>query len=586
MRLAELVAGLRMLSGVDAAAADAEITGLAYDSREVTRGTLFFCVPGEHSDGHSFAAQAIRAGASALIVERSLSLGVPEVVVPSTRAAMGPVAARFNGDPTSRLQVVGVTGTNGKTTTAFLVRALLQASARGSTARSDRATGGSDHSRAGGGEAARPSGGLEGVKTGLLGTVTSIIGGSERAVQRTTPEAVDLQALFREMLDAGDGACAMEVSSHALAMGRTAGIRFAAGVFTNLTQDHLDYHATMEDYYRAKRRLFLPDDGPAPGACVINIGNAWGRRLALELGDDTITFAVEDQAADYRATDVRCDAAGCRFALHVPAGGGLAGGREVALPMRGRFNVENALGALAAAHALGHDLGSLVAALERGVRVPGRFEPVDEGQDFSVLVDYAHTPDSLENVLRAARELAHADPQTSAASGPADEGPGEAAAARGSRRDGEHSRPAGAGGRVISVFGAGGDRDRGKRPQMGEISARLADLTIVTSDNPRSEQPQEIVAQIVAGVAPADAPSVQIEVDRRAAIDRAITLAERHDIVVIAGKGHEQGQELAGGAKIPFDDVEVARAALRRRIGAPTREAGRAIAHAAGGTAR
>ena len=222
---------------------------------------------------------------------------------------------------------------------------------------------------------------------------------------------------------------------------------------------------------------------------------------------------------------------------------------EVTLPMPGRFNVENALGALAAAHALGHELAVLVAALERGVRVPGRFEPVDEGQEFSVLVDYAHTPDSLENVLSAARELAEAEPGAGA---------------------GPRPRSAGAHGRVISVFGAGGDRDRGKRPQMGEISARLADLTIVTSDNPRSEQPQEIVAQIVAGVAPASAPSVQVEVDRRAAIDRAIAQAREGDVVVIAGKGHEQGQELAGGVKTPFDDVQVARAALRRRIGEPS----------------
>jgi UDP-N-acetylmuramoyl-L-alanyl-D-glutamate--2,6-diaminopimelate ligase len=548
MRLAELVAGLEIRGGAATVAAGPEIAGVAYDSRKVAPGTLFFCIPGHNSDGHDFAAQAVRDGAVALVVERSLALGVPEVVVPSARAAMGPIAARFNGDPTSRLQVVGVTGTNGKTTTAFLVRALLEAGDRVSPEESDRACGG--------------------VKTGLLGTVTSIVGGTERPVQRTTPEAIDLQASLREMLDAGDRACAMEVSSHALAMDRTSAIRFAVGVFTNLSRDHLDYHATMEDYYAAKRRLFLPDDGAAPSVRVINVGDPHGGRLAGEIGADAVTFAVEDAAvrlaADYRATDVRCDAAGCRFTLHTPAIRGPAAECEVMLPMPGRFNVENALGALVAAHALGHELGVLVAALERGVRVPGRFEPVEEGQEFSVLVDYAHTPDSLENVLSAARELAEAEPGAGA---------------------GPRPRSAGAHGRVISVFGAGGDRDRGKRPQMGEISARLADVTIVTSDNPRSERPDEIVAQIVAGIAPASARSVQIEVDRGAAIDLAIAQARAGDVVVIAGKGHEQGQELAGGVKTPFDDVQVTRAALRRRIGEPAREPGRAVAHAGGGTA-
>ena len=398
MRLAELVAGLEVLGGAGTPAvgpeiagpeiARVEIAGLAYDSRKVAPGTLFFCVPGQSSDGHDFAAQALRDGAVALVVERSLSLDVPEVLVPSARAAMGPVAARFNGDPTSRLQVLGVTGTNGKTTTAFLMRALLETGACVSPARSDRASGG--------------------VKTGLLGTVTSIVGGTERPVQRTTPEAIDLQASLREMLDAGDRACAMEVSSHALAMGRTRGIRFAAGVFTNLSRDHLDYHATMEDYYQAKRRLFVPDDGPAPGVSVVNVGDPYGDRLAAEL-DGVLTFALEDPRADYRATNLRCDAAGCRFVLHTPATRGSAAACEVTLPMPGRFNVANALGALAAAHALGHELAALVPALERGVRVPGRFEPVDEGQEFSVLVRLrAHARLARERAGRGARAGARA----------------------------------------------------------------------------------------------------------------------------------------------------------------------------------
>jgi UDP-N-acetylmuramoyl-L-alanyl-D-glutamate--2,6-diaminopimelate ligase len=498
-----------------------EISSLAYDSRRVRPGALFFCVPGERSDGHDHAARAVAAGAVALVLERPLGLGVAEVVVESARAAMGPVAARFYGDPTAELEVVGVTGTNGKTTTAFMVRALLQASGR---------------------------------RCGLLGTVTSIVGGEERPVQRTTPEAIDLQADFRAMLDGGERACAMEVSSHALELGRTDGVRFAAAVFTNLTQDHLDFHHTMEAYFQAKRKLFVP---AAPGVSVVNLDDPYGRRLAAEL-QEAVTFAVDpsgaaapaavesrsgypidgdptiDRGPTYRAADVRFGLGGCRFTLHTPAGT-----RDVSLPLPGRFNVANALGALAAAHTLGGDLDTLVAALERGVRVPGRFEPVEEGQEFAVLVDYAHTPDSLENVLRAARELAE--------------------------------------GRVLCVFGAGGDRDRGKRPLMGEIGARLADVAIVTSDNPRSEDPEEIIAEILKGTARGHrvggTPVVALA-DRRAAIDRAIALGRPGDVVVIAGKGHEQGQELADGRKVPFDDVSVAREALRARgahaAGAPT----------------
>ncbi|MGD0454224.1 MAG: UDP-N-acetylmuramoyl-L-alanyl-D-glutamate--2,6-diaminopimelate ligase [Solirubrobacteraceae bacterium] len=498
-------------------AAGVEITGLAYDSREVAPGDLFFCVSGFRSDGHEFAPQAVSAGAAALVVERPLGLGIPEVVVESARAAMAPAAARFYGDPARKLRVVGVTGTNGKTTTAYLVRALLEA----------------------GGE-----------QCGLLGTVKSVIGGEERQVARTTPEAIDLQEDLRAMLDGGDGACAMEVSSHALELGRTDAIAFAAAVFTNLTQDHLDFHASMEDYFQAKRRLFVPSAAPdgsrsslagapePPAISVVNVGDPYGRRLAAEI-EGALTFAV-DAPADYSARDVRCGFEGCSFTLETPAGR-----RELTLPMPGRFNVANALGALAAAHALGVELDVLVAALERGVRVPGRFEPVEAGQRFAVLVDYAHTPDSLENVLRAARELIESG--------------------------GER-------GRLLCVFGAGGDRDRGKRPLMGEIAARLADVVIVTSDNPRSEDPERIIEEIMDGAVGArrevgacsgasgderaGTGHVRSVVDRRAAIEAAIAAARQGDAVVIAGKGHEQGQELADGRRVPFDDVAVARAAL------------------------
>jgi UDP-N-acetylmuramoyl-L-alanyl-D-glutamate--2,6-diaminopimelate ligase len=486
MRLGDLIPaeiGARLSGGEGV-----EITDLAYDSRGVRPGALFFCVRGAASDGHDFAAAAVAAGAAALVVERPLGLGVAEVVVPSARAAMGPIAARFYGNPTGELAVVGVTGTNGKTTTAFLVRALLEACGR---------------------------------RCGLLGTVTSVVGGEERSVARTTPEAIDLQGAFRAMLEGGDECCAMEVSSHALELGRTDGVHFAVGIFTNLTQDHLDFHGTMEGYFGAKERMFVPR---APAVSVVNVDDPYGRRLTGEVAG-AVTFAI-DREADYRASAVRAGFAGCRFHLRTPAGE-----REVSLGLAGRFNVANALGALAAVHSLGGDLDTLVAVLERGVRVPGRFEAVREGQDFAVLVDYAHTPDSLENVLRAARELA--------------------------------------GERVICVFGAGGDRDRGKRPLMGEIAARLADVVVVSTDNPRSEDPEAIIAEILDGAhranRPKGAPPVLDIVDRGAAIERAIALAGPGDVVVVAGKGHEQGQEFADGRKVPFDDVTVAREALQRR---------------------
>jgi UDP-N-acetylmuramoyl-L-alanyl-D-glutamate--2,6-diaminopimelate ligase len=327
----------------------------------------------------------------------------------------------------------------------------------------------------------------------------------------------------------------MEVSSHALELGRTDSIHFSAAVFTNLSRDHLDFHPTMEDYFLAKRRLFTgapaprtptPTSAGQPAPVrVLNGADPFGGRLAAEL-DGAITFAVEE-SADYSATALRCSFGGCRFTLHSPAGR-----REVELPMPGRFNVANALAALATAHAMGGELDALVAALERGVRVPGRFEPVNEGQDFAVIVDYAHTPDSLENVLRGARELMRSDGVRAA--------------------------------RLVCVFGAGGDRDRGKRPLMGEIAAREADVVIVTSDNPRSEEPGQIIAEILAGTERSGHADVRSTADRADAIAEALELARAGDMIVIAGKGHEQGQELADGVKIPFDDVTVARDALRR----------------------
>ncbi|HUB75459.1 MAG TPA: UDP-N-acetylmuramoyl-L-alanyl-D-glutamate--2,6-diaminopimelate ligase [Solirubrobacteraceae bacterium] len=471
-----------LLSALADGAAPVEIASLAYDSRATTPGALFFCVPGERSDGHEHAAAAVARGAVALVVERPLGLGVPELLVPSVRIAMAPLAARFYGDPSGALRVVGVTGTNGKTTTTFLVRAILDAA---------------------------------GERCALLGTVKSVIGGRDGEVVRTTPEAIDLQAALASMRDAGDRACAMEVSSHALALHRADAIHFAAAVFTNLTQDHLDFHESMEDYYRAKRLLFEAE----PALALANADDPYGQRLLAEF-PRAVGFGLS-AGADYRAAGLRFGLAEASFTALTPEGE-----LEIRTRLPGAFNVANALAALATAHRLGVPLATIADALAVAEPAPGRFQALDEGQPFAVLVDYAHTPDSLENVLRAARALT--------------------------------------GGRLICVFGCGGDRDRGKRPQMGRISSRLADLTIVTSDNPRSEDPVAIVEQIVAG-AVGEHP-VEALVERRAAIARAIALARSDDVVVIAGKGHEQGQEFAHGHKVPFDDASVAREELQAAV--------------------
>jgi UDP-N-acetylmuramoyl-L-alanyl-D-glutamate--2,6-diaminopimelate ligase len=457
--------------------APVDVTDLAYDARRVTPGALFVCVPGLKADGHDFAPDAVASGAAALVVERELDQPVPQLVVEDSREAMALAADAFFGQPTRELEVAGVTGTNGKTTTAFLLFAILAAAGR------------------------RP---------GLLGTIENRVGGERRAAVRTTSEAIDVQRLLREMLDGGDRSCAMEATSHGSALKRLLGIRFAVLVFTNLSQDHLDFHGTLEDYFDAKRRLFTdPDvDGRRPPA-VVNVDDEHGRRLADELrglGEGPIRFGLAD------AEDLELSAGGARFVVD---------GIPIDTRLRGRFNVENVLGAVKAAGVLGIDPEQIAAGVEHVTGVPGRFEAVDEGQPFTVLVDYAHTPEALENVLREAREITA--------------------------------------GRLVCVFGCGGDRDRGKRPLMGEVVARLADFAIVTSDNPRSEKPQAIIAEIVAGM-PGEP---EVEPDREAAIAAALERAEEGDVVVIAGKGHEQGQEFADRL-VPFDDREVARETLRR----------------------
>jgi UDP-N-acetylmuramoyl-L-alanyl-D-glutamate--2,6-diaminopimelate ligase len=459
--------------------APVEIADLAYDARDAAPGSIFFCVPGTRADGHDFAAEAVANGAVALVVERPLELHVPQLVVADVRRGMAVAADEFFGRPTDDLEVAGVTGTNGKTTTAFLLYSILAAAGR------------------------RP---------GLLGTIESRVGGERRPAIRTTPEAIDLQRTFREMLDGGDRSCAIEATSHGSELGRLDRVRFSALVFTNLTQDHLDFHGTIERYFDAKRRLFTEARPPA----AVNLGDPYGRKLAQELHDHDrlLTYGLVDDA-ELRAEDLELGPRGAHFR---------AGGLELETRLRGRFNVENILGAVAAARLLGIEDEPISRGVKELRGVPGRFEAVDEGQSFAVLVDYAHTPDSLENVLRTARDLAQS--------------------------------------RVICVFGCGGDRDRGKRPLMGRLATELADLAIVTSDNPRSEEPDAIIAEILAG-----ADGAEVEPDRREAIARAIAAAGEGDVVVIAGKGHEQGQQFADRT-VQFDDREVAREALRR-LGAP-----------------
>lgn len=458
-------------------AGDQEISSIAYDTRRVEEGGLFFCVKGFTTDGHDLAGEAVERGAAALVVERDLDVDAIQVKVPSVRMAMGGVASRFFGHPSRQMDVVGVTGTNGKTTSAFLVRGLAEAS---------------------------------GMQCGLLGTVETVIAGERSEAKRTTPEAIDLQLMLRQMADGGDRACAMEVSSHALELGRVEATRFAVAMYTNLSQDHLDFHGSMEAYWAAKRRLFLDFE---VGTSVINIDDEHGALLAGE-APNPVTCSLTGEA-DWTARIVDVGAAGTTFDLSSPQGEA-----RVTSPLFGEFNVSNVLGAAACAAALGVDLGTIASALASAGQVPGRFQSVAEGQPFKVIVDYAHTPDSLENVLITARGIAS--------------------------------------GRTLCVFGCGGDRDRGKRPLMGETASRLADRTWITSDNPRSESPEAIVREVAAGAR----EEVQIELDRRAAIHAAVSAARPGDVVLIAGKGHEQGQEFEDGRVVDFDDVTVAREAI------------------------
>jgi UDP-N-acetylmuramoyl-L-alanyl-D-glutamate--2,6-diaminopimelate ligase len=447
------------LAGSDLAGV--EVRSVAYDSRTVAPGALFACIRGLIDDGHDYAASAVERGAVALVVERVLSLDVPQLVVADVRVAMARLAATLEGHPSRDLTVVGVTGTNGKTTTVHFLESIFRA---------------------------------HGWATGVIGTLTGA---------RTTPEAPDLQRTFASWRDEGREAVAMEVSSHALALHRVDGTRFAVAVFTNLSRDHLDFHGTMERYFEDKARLFTP---ALSARAVVNADDPHGRLLLDAAEIPTVAFSLAD------VSDLHLSASASRFTWR---------GQEITVPIGGRHNVHNALGAATASVEVGVPIPAVVAGIGNAGPVPGRFEPIDEGQPFSVVVDYAHTPDGLERVLEAAREVA-------------------------------------AGHRVVLVFGAGGDRDRTKRPGMGAAAAAGADFAVVTSDNPRSEEPAAIIAEIVKG---APASRLVVEPDRRSAIALALGSADPGDVVVIAGKGHETTQT-TGTSVVPFDDRVVAREEL------------------------
>lgn len=463
-------------------------TGLTYDSRQVKPGFIFVAVPGYKHDGHDFIPQALARGAVGLISQKEVSLpaGVGWLQVPDSRLALGLAAAAFYDYPARGLRVIGVTGTNGKTTTTHLIQAILNQA---------------------------------GIPAGLLGTLGLYLGGRYQELPRTTPEAPDIQAAMAEMLRSGCRAVVMEVSSHALELHRVAGIEFDVAVFTNLTQDHLDFHSDLEAYRQAKGRLFQE---LGPGAktdhkyAVVNADDPSAGYFRQVSAAPAITFGVQ-QEATVRGRNINYSPAGVSFTVTHPAGEQL-----LSLPLSGMFNVYNALAAWSVAWQEGIPADTAVRALQSVTSIPGRFEAVRCGQDFQVIVDYAHSPDGLENVLRAARQVTA--------------------------------------GRIITVFGCGGDRDRGKRPLMGQIAGRDSDFTVVTSDNPRSEDPLEIIREIEPGLEASGGEYLVIP-DRRQAIAQALTLARPGDLVLIAGKGHETYQ-IVGDEVRPFDDRLVTRQAL------------------------
>jgi UDP-N-acetylmuramoyl-L-alanyl-D-glutamate--2,6-diaminopimelate ligase len=457
------------------------VADLSYESAKVSPGVLFFCVEGFGVDGHDFAHDAVAAGAVALCVERATGAGVPEIVVRDSRHAAALIAAEFFGRPGDRMVLVGVTGTNGKTTTTYLLQSILEADGR---------------------------------HAGLIGTIGARIGSEERETVGTTPEPIDLQRLLAEMQARDVEGVALEVTSHGLALNRVEGVHFDSAVFTNLSREHLGFHGGMEEYFAAKRALFEPGR-TARGA--VNTDDDYGRELLANARVPVEGFGLSDGAA-VRAQRVRLNRRGSAFTLLTPSGA-----QEISNPLPGAFNVSNCLAAATAALQVGVAPAAIGEGIRRVHNVPGRFELVEAGQPFTVVVDYAHTPAALECVLVEGRRMSAAD-----------------------------------GGRLICLFGCGGGTDRGKRPLMGEIAARLAHRVVLTSDNPRHEDPAAIIADIAATV-----PDPTVIEDRAEAIAAAIRNAQTGDVVVIAGKGHETDQQLIAGT-VPFDDREVARWVLGR----------------------
>lgn len=470
-----------------------DLTGVHYDSRKIEAGQLFVAIAGEQVDGNLFVPDAVGRGARVVVSERAQPADLAGLAgwiqVRNARQALAAVSANWFGRPAEKLRLVGVTGTNGKTTTTWLTETLLRRS---------------------------------GQSTGLIGTIEYHVASRVLPSPHTTPESFDLQRLFAEMAEAGCGVAVLEASSHALAMDRLWGCRFEVAIFTNLTQDHLDYHGTMENYKAAKRRLFEGTGAGAPRAAVINADDPASAEMVQGYGGEVLTFGFSPRA-QLRASHLENSPAGLRFQLDGPDGWK----EQISSRMAGRVNVQNILAAIGTGLKLGLDRATILEGVSQLERVPGRFERVDQGQPFLVIVDFAHTPDALINVLKLSREIVQRGAES---------------------------------GRVITVFGCGGDRDRTKRPLMGAAAGTYSDLAIVTSDNPRTEDPRLIINDAVVGLQRTPARQV-VEPDRDKAIRLAISEARPGDLVLIAGKGHEDYQIL-GSRKIHFDDVEQARQAL------------------------
>ncbi len=465
---------------------DVEVNGVQYDSRRVGKGDVFVAIRGTAVDGHAFIGAAIQGGAKVVVMEDDTAMpdslfgheGVIKVVVPNSRIALAVASANFTGHPARELKIIGVTGTNGKTTSTHLIKSILEA---------------------------------HGERVGLVGTIAHLIGGEAVPARHTTPESLELQQLLAEMKKQGCASVVMEVSSHALAMHRVHGIGFAAGVFTNLTQDHLDFHGSMEEYFRAKKLLF--DGLPASASAISNLDDPHGRSITDATSASLVTYAISTDA-DITAGEISMGVKGTTMTVRHPGGE-----FTVSSSLTGRFNVQNILAACATGIALRVPAGEIVSGIRSVTAVAGRFEQIVAPRGWTAVIDYAHTPDALENCLRTIRDL----------------------------------RPRGGRDRIITVFGCGGDRDRTKRPRMGEIASRLSDITVVTSDNPRREDPSKIIDEILTGVV--KGKQVIVEVNRHTAIQRALGLAKEGDVVLVAGKGHEKYQVI-GEERLHFDDRE------------------------------